>query len=138
MRPSAKRCESGESFHDCTAEAVIRAPQELDEAVAVAVAELVDPAQRHAHRRLELAHERVVARPAPRLREQHEKQRRGIDGAVVAREPDLGRPPAAQLVDDLARLGVDARIVVLGLQLGQHAQGRVRQLGAEDRASAGT
>ena len=93
-------------LHD---EAVIRAPQELDEAVPVAVAELVDPAQRLAHRRLELAHERVVARPAPGLGEQHEKQRRGVDRAVVAREPDLGSPPAAQLVDDLARLGVDAR-----------------------------
>ena len=74
----------------------------------------------------------VVGRPAPRLREQHEEERRRVDAAVVAREPDLGGAPAAQLVDDLARLRIDAGIVVLGLQLGQHAQGGVRELGPED------
>ncbi len=111
---------------------MIGAPQELHEAVAVQIAELVDPAQCAAQRRLELAHELVVGGPAPRLREQHQKQGRGVDRAVVAREPDLGRAPAAQLVDDLAGLGVDARIVVLGLQVGQHPQGRVRELGPED------
>ena len=111
---------------------MIGAPQELHEAVAVQVAELVDPAQRPAQRGLELAHEVVVGGPAPGLGEQHQEERRGIDRAVVAREPDLGRAPAPQLVDDLAWLGVDARVVVLGLQVGEHAQRGVRELGPED------
>ena len=132
MRPSAKRCESGRVLPRLHHETVIGAPEELHEAVAVAVAELVDPAQGQSQRGLEVAHDLVVARPAPRLRDQHEEERRRVDGAVVAREPDLRCPAAAQLVDDLPGLGVDARVVVLGLQLAEHAQRRVGELGPED------
>ena len=55
------------------------APLVLDEAVAVAVAVLVDPAQRGERRLAQLTHERVVVRPTPCLGEQHEEQRRRID-----------------------------------------------------------
>ena len=84
-------------------EPVLRAPLELDEAVAVAVAPLVDPGERGERRLLELVRERRVVRPAPHLREQDEEERRRVGGAVVAGEPVDRRLPAAHLVDDLAR-----------------------------------
>ena len=43
------------------------------------------------------------------------------------------RPPAPQLVDDLARLGVDFGIVRRRLQVGERAQRRLRELGPEEQ-----
>jgi hypothetical protein len=53
------------------------APLVLDEAVPVAVAELVDPAERRQRRLPQDAHERRVVGPAPDLGEQHEEEGRG-------------------------------------------------------------
>src|SRR5205085_8787745 len=59
----------------------------LDEAVPVAVAVLVDPAERPERRLLQRAHERRVVRPAPDLREQDQIEPRRVRGAVVGVEP---------------------------------------------------
>ena len=78
------------------------------------------------------AHERGVVRPAPHLGEEHEEERRRVDRAVVAREPGRRRLPGADLVDDLARLGVRERIVLGRLQAGERRERVARQLRPED------
>ena len=86
----------------------------------------------------QLGHQRVVVRPAPDLGEQHEVEGRRIDGAVVALEPVLGRLAVADLVDDLSRLRVDGRVVLVGLQLGERLERAPRELGPEEeRLQAG-
>ena len=72
-----------------------------------------------------------VVRPAPGLGEQDEEERRRVDRAVVAREPELGRAALAHLVDDLPGLRVDRRVVGLGLELGELLERADRDLGAE-------
>ncbi len=114
-------------------EPALRPAVVLDEAVAVEIAVLVDPAER-AHRRLaQGADERGVVGPAPHLREQDEEERRRVDRAVVAREPGLRGLAGADLVDDLPRLGVCERIVLRRLEPGERDQSVARQLGSEDQ-----
>src|SRR4029077_7459633 len=103
-------------------EPVRRAPPVLDESVPVAVAGPVDPGECASRSALELADDRVVAAPAPQLRQQDEEERCRIDGALVAVGPDERRLAAPDLVDDLSRLGVPLRIVDVGLCLGEGAQ----------------
>ena len=76
-------------------------------------------------------HERAVVRPAPRLGEEDEEERRRVDRAVVAGEPELGGAAVAHLVDDLPGLGVDRRVLARRLQLGERVQRADRDLGAE-------
>ena len=105
----------------------------LDEAVPVAVAVLVDPAERAQRRLLEPPHERRVVRPAPDLGEEDQVEGRGVEGAVVAGEPCLRGLAVAHLVHDLARLGVDRRIVLACLQLSEHLERASRELGPEEQ-----
>ena len=91
-------------------QAAVRPPRVLDEAVPVEVAVAVDPLEREHGRLPQPPDEHGVVRPAPGLGEKDEEERRGVDGAVVAREPELGSPTVADLVDDLPRLRVDRRV----------------------------
>jgi hypothetical protein len=94
----------------------LRASLVLDEAVAVAIAPLVDPAERGPSRWAEAVHELPVAGPVERLAEEDQPERRRVDAAVVRRVgqlPGPGRLADPQLVEDLARLGV-APLVDLG------------------------
>ena len=91
-----------------------------------------------AHRRLaQRAHERGVARPAPDLREQDEVERRRVERPVVGGEPRARGLPAPDLVDDLARLGVDRRVVLARLQLRELLSAVARARGRRG-ASGGT
>ena len=98
------------------------APAVVDEAVAVAVAGADHPVDRPIHRRRQLFELRRRERtPPPRLRRQHDEQRRGVDRAVVAlagRERPSAAVPA-ELVEDLAGLLLGRRVVDGALQLGQ-------------------
>ncbi len=91
-------------------EPAVRPPRVLDEAVPVEVTVPVDPLQREHGGLPQPPDEHGVVRPAPGLGEEDEEERRGVDGAVVAREPELGGPAVPDLVDDLPRLGVDRRV----------------------------
>ena len=130
-RPSRKRWESPESFHDWFSRPR-GAPLVLDEAVAVAVAVRVDPLEGGQSRPAEPLRELPVARPAPDLRQEHEIQRCRVDGPVVAREPLLRGTAGAQLVEDLPRLGVDRGVVDPRLQRRQRLERADRELGAEE------
>ena len=111
---------------------VRRAPLILDEAVPVQVAVLVDPLERAQRGLAQVAHEPRVVRPAPDLREQDEVERRRVHGAVVAREPRMRALAVPHLVDDLAGLGVDVRVVLGRLELGEDGERVLRQLGPEE------
>ena len=76
---------------------------------------------------------RRVVRPAPGLGEQHEIERRRVDRAVVAREPELGAPSLTYLVHDLPRLGVDRRVLLVRLQLGERVERADRDLRPEQK-----
>ena len=93
----------------------------FDEAVAVTIAELVDPAQGGERGLPELERKRAVVRPPPRLREQDQEQGRCIGGPVVAVEPVVGALAAAHFVHDLPRLGVAGRVVGRRLESGELA-----------------
>ena len=56
--------------------------------------------------------ERRIVGPAPHLGEENEVQGRCVDGPVVARKPRLRSLSVPDLVDDLARLGVDRRVLL--------------------------
>ena len=104
----------------------------LDETVTVPISVLVDPFECQHRRRFEISYERGVVRPPPHLRKQDEVERRRVDRPVVPLEPGAGGLAVTHLVDDLSGLGVDRRIVLLGLQVGQDAERRAGELGAED------
>ena len=81
----------------------------FDEAVAVAVAVGLEPAQRRLDVRPELEHGGEIAGPLEVGAGEHDEERRGIDAAVVAAErhfAELGHLAEAHLVQDLAGLGV--------------------------------
>ncbi len=116
----------------------LRAPLVLHEAVAVAVAVLVDPGERPEGGLAKTSCDLCVTRPAPHLGEQDEVQRCRIDRAVVPGEPLLRGPAGAQLVNDLPRLRVDPRVVDLRLEVGQGRERAHAQLRAEEhRLQAG-
>src|SRR4029450_8280540 len=98
-------------------EPVVAAALVFDEAVAVAVAPLVDPLDRAQRRVPEPVHQRAVAGPAPDLREQDEVERRRVDRSVVRAEPVLRGLARADLVDDLPGLVVDRGVVLLWREL---------------------
>jgi len=109
-----------------------RAPQILDEAVAVRIAGPGDPGERAACRLLELERERPIPRPAPELRKQDQEQRGRVDRAVVPVGPGARGLAATHFVDDLAGLRVALWIVLVCLSRGELEQCARRKLGAED------
>src|SRR3954451_908881 len=109
------------------------APLVLDEAVAVAVAVLLDPIERGERGLLQVAHERRVVRPTPHLREQDEVERCRVDGAVVALVPCARRLAVAHLVHDLAGLRVARGIVFLRLEIGEDFECGTCSLGPEQQ-----
>ena len=122
------------------AQARRRAALVLDEPVAVAIAPLVDPVERGVERRAQLRHRVEVERPAVVAARDHQEQRRRVDGAVVGRVRDLpgaGELAGAQLVQDLARLGVAPALVGVGLQPREHEQRAARDLGVDHQRLAG-
>ena len=114
-------------------QAVLGAAPVLDEAVPVRVAIAVDPLERAQRGLAQPQRHRVVVGPAPSLGEEHEEQRRRVDRAVVAREPGVGCAPAPHLVDDLSRLGIDRRVVLERLQLGERVERADGELGPEQQ-----
>src|SRR5262249_32299774 len=101
-------------------------PLVLDVAVAVAVAEAVDPVQRRPSRALQLAGQGGVARPALVLVQKYQEQRRRVCTAVVGRVRPFaegGQLAEAQLVEDLARLLLAVVVHRLSLAGGQDTQG---------------
>ena len=106
-RPSCEELRVVRVLPRLVLEPALRPPVVLDEAVAVEIAVLVDPARAPAGPAREASrHERGVVGPAPDLGEEDEEERRRVDRAVVAREPGRRGLARADLVDDLARLGV--------------------------------
>jgi len=83
----------------------------LDEAVPVAIAVLVDPAERGEGRLVQLVHEFGVVSPTPGLGQEDQEERRRVSGSVVAVEPLRRTLPAAYLMHDLPRLRVARRIL---------------------------
>ena len=135
-------------------EAVLRAAAVLDQPVAVEVAVPVDPVERSVDLGTQLAEQVEAAGPVGVVAQQRQPQRRGVGGAVVAREGCLaerGRLAHAQLVEHLAGLLV-AGVVVLapeqaaqqpervrgsvGLE-GQHLHGADQAVAAEQRRVPG-
>ena len=82
------------------------------------------PARGSARRRSD---RRSSARPPGAGRGRAASRRRCRSSA----EPRLGRPAAPQLVDDLARLGVDRRVVLVACSAGERLERGDRELGAE-------
>ena len=102
-------------------------PGVLDEAVVVRVRRAVDPGQRGLDVRPEVAGKLEVAGVAVVRAGEHHEQRRRVVAAVVAPERDLHQRrhlAVAQLVQDLAGLGVALRVVFGGLQCRRGASGR--------------
>ena len=133
MRPSAKRCESPESFHDW-----LRSPRGVRRSYSTNPSPSRSPhSSIHASARsaglVQLAREAEVLRPADHLREQDEPERCRVDRAVVDGEPALRRLAVPHLVADLPRLCVDLRVVDLRLQARQRAQRPDRELGPEEQ-----
>ena len=133
MRPSAKRCESPESFQDW-----LSRPRSVRRSYSTKPSPSRSPyssihCERPQRRLAEVADERGVVRPAPDLGEQDEVERRRVDRPVVGAEPVARGLAVPHLVDDLARLGVDRRIVLGRLQLGEHLERGARQLGPEEQ-----
>ena len=97
----------------------------LDKAVAVAVAEIVYPAQRRVDVRPDLGNGAEVARRLQVHSRQHDEERRRIHASVITAEGNLaemGHLAVAHLVKDLARLRVRLAVEFLRLHRRQGAQ----------------
>ena len=114
------------------AQAALAPGRVLDEAVAVAIAELVDPAQRRLDVRPERADGVEIAGALVVQPGQHDEQRRGVDAAVVESEGHFAEPrhlAPPGLVQDLPGLSVGLGPLLLGLrrrEKPQHAPGERR------------
>ena len=131
--PSWKAIESSESF-----QVWLRMPCELRRLYSTKPspsrsAGAVDPGERPPRRVLQLERQGRIVGPAPGLRQEHEEERRRVDGAVVAVGPGERRLAAPQLVHDLAGLGVALGVVGGRLGRSEDAQRSRRQLGAEQQ-----
>ena len=101
--------ESCESFQPWLARPLLGLAVIFDEAVAVAVAVFVDPAQRGLDVRPDLGQGLAIAGALEIHAGEHEEERRRVDRAVVAAErhlAEVGHLAVTALVQDLARLGV--------------------------------
>ena len=117
------------------------APLVGDVAVALQVGVVVDPGQGRARLLLERSDELGVAGPALVLVEQHDVERRRVDGAVVGRVRPLlerGHLAEAQLVEDAAGVLVAEVVAARPLPEAERDQRRLRELGRErQRLQAG-
>src|SRR5581483_4856316 len=81
----------------------------FDEAVAVAIAEALDPIERRRDMRPDLADERDIAGPFETSAGEHDEKRRRIDAAVIFAERHFAKRrhfAVPDLVKNLAGLGV--------------------------------
>ena len=129
--PSWKRCESPESFHDW-----FSSPRGVRRSYSTNPSPSRSPyssiQRKRGERRLaQPLDDRRFGAPAPDLREQDQVERRCVDGAVIGAEPGLGGTAAAELVQDLARLGVDRGVVLTRLERRERIEGCDRELRAE-------
>ena len=118
--PSAKRCESPESFHDWLTSAACAARTRRSRRRRGRRTGRSTPAP--GAPALEALRELGVAGPAPCLGEEHEEERRCVDRPVVVREPCLRRAADAQLGRS-CRARVDRRVVFARLQRGERLEG---------------
>ena len=112
----------------------------LDVAVAVAVAELLDPFDGPVGVREQLVDGLAGQAPPAQLPEQHHEQRGGVGGAVVdgaTAERERRRLAEAHLVQDAARLLLVVGPDVLALEAGQRLQGAEGQLGVDQQRHPG-
>src|SRR5579862_4465673 len=118
-------------------QAIRRAPMVLNEAVSVRIAVAVDPLERSLHIGPDRLDEGDI-RGAPVVSTgQHDKQRSGIDAAVIAGEGNLskrGHLAAASLVQNLAGLSILVGVAVAGLGLGEEGQDTARDVGRQPQA----
>ncbi len=88
-----------------------------------------------------LADQLEVAGRAPERVQRDQVERRRVRGAVIGGvrdQPERGQLAAAQLVHDLARLGITVIVARLGLPAGQHLERAARELRVQDhRLQAG-
>ena len=128
-------------------EAAVGRPLVLDVAVAVTVAELLDPLDRPIGVRQEAVDQLAGEAPPAKLAEEHDEQRRGVGGAVVDRaaaQRQRRRLTEAHLVQDPPRLLLGAVVDLRALEAGErleHAEGEVgvgdeRHPCREDRVAA--
>ncbi len=132
--PSAWKIESDESFQPCCTKPVRRVARVLDEAVAVAVAVVVDPVERALDVRPDVSEELAVARAVPILAGEHHEERRRVDAAVVAAERHFAHArhlAVAHLVDDLARLRLLRLVHAVGLRRGEELEHAARDAGVD-------
>ena len=102
----------------------------FDEAVAVEVPGVLDPAERRKRVRPQPIEQRVVAGPGVGLGQQDQPQRGRVDAPVVGVVWRLAGPrhlAGAHLVQDLAGLGVVPRIVVGRLETAEDLERGLRQ-----------
>src|SRR6185312_12526660 len=99
----------------------------IEIAVAIAVAETLDPIQRRVDVAPQGADQPDVSRPRKILIEEDEEEWSRIHGPVVGRAlrnlPEARERPLAQLVCDLPGLGIAVRIAAIRLIARQHARG---------------
>src|SRR6185312_13697389 len=114
--------------------AAVSAPV-VEVAVAVAVAEALDPLESRIDVAAQLAYQRRVPGPCKVLVEENEKERSRIHGTVVGgalrNAPEPRQRTLAKLVRNLSGLRVAIRIAAIGLMMRQHARGISGNGGAE-------
>ena len=125
---------SHESFHPWLLSPSPVVALVVDPTVAVAVAVAAEPGDRPLDRLVE--RRQLVAAdgaPSPRFGHEHDEQRCGVDGAVVAlpSAEHAAAAPMAQLVDDPAGLFVGDRVVLRSLEIGECEEHAAREVGVE-------
>ena len=124
-----------------------RAALVLHKAIAIEVAVFINPLQGLVCGGQHLAHKLVVGGPVEGLAQQDQKQRSGVDGAVVRPERHFAAArhfAFAVFVQNFARVLVAPVVHLAALVAGEHAQGvdckrrieRQRLVGGKDRISS--
>ena len=121
-------------------ETAVGGPVVLHIAVAVHVAEALDPVEGPLGVREELLHRLAGQAPASQFAEEHDEQRGGVGRAVVDAPPaerERRRLAEAHLVQDPARLLVAAGIDVLALEAGQRLEDAEGEVGVDQQGHPG-
>ena len=117
-------------------QAPVGRPVVLDVAVAVGVAEVLDPLDGPRRVGQQLVDQLAGHAPAPHLAEQHDEERGGVGRAVVdapAAERERGGVAEAHLVEDAARLLLVAGVDLGALEPGQGLQHPAGQVGVDQQ-----